>query len=152
MKVIFLEHVLHVAKPWEVKEVSSWYASNFLFPKKLAKPYTQVEQKQSEAQRKKKESERRMLLGLKDDILFQLEGKIFDFTLRAQGKKALWSIKAQDVISSIQKKYHIPLQKKHIVFEKQASALKSFGDHEIYIDLWNNFAKKALVRIHPVSQ
>ena len=45
MKVIFLEHVLHVAKQGEVKDVSSGYAANFLFPKKLAKPYTkEIEQ------------------------------------------------------------------------------------------------------------
>lgn len=60
-----------------------------MFPKNLAKPYTQVEQKQIEAQIKKKESERRMLLGSKDQILSQLEGQVFDFTLHAQGKKAL---------------------------------------------------------------
>ena len=151
MKVIFLEHVLHVAKPWEVKEVSSWYAVNFLFPKKLAKPFTEREAQAQKAQTQKKESARRMLLGEKETIIQSLEWQIFEFTLKAQGTKSLGSIKTQDIARYIDKKYHIPLQKKHIVFLENSSVLKLFWDHEIYIDLWNNFACKAVVRIHPES-
>ena len=62
MKVIFLEHVLHVAKAGEVKEVSSGYASNYLFPKKLAQAFTKEMEKRLGAESQKKESERRMLL------------------------------------------------------------------------------------------
>lgn len=62
MKVIFLQHVLHVAKPGEVKEVSSGYAANFLFPKNLAKPYTKQIEQELKQKEQKKESNRRMLL------------------------------------------------------------------------------------------
>ena len=151
MKVIFLQHVLHVAKPWEVKEVSSWYASNFLFPKKLAKPFTEREAQTQKAQTQKQESARRMLLGEKETIIQTLEWQQLHFALKAHGSKSLWSIKAQDIARYIDKKYHIPLQKKHIVFLENSSALKSFWDHEIYIDLWNNFACKAMVHIRPES-
>lgn len=147
MKVIFLQHVLHVAKPWEVKEVSSWYAVNFLFPKKLAKPFTDREAEVQKAQTQKKESARRMLLGEKETIIQTLEWEVFKFTLKSQGNKALWSIKPQDIASYIDKKYHIPLQKKHIVFLENTWAFKTFWDHHIYIDLWNNFACKAKVCI-----
>jgi len=148
MKVVFLEHVLHVAKPGEVKEVSSWYASNFLFPKKLAKPFTSNEAAKLKAQTQKQESARRMLLGSKEDIIKTLEWQVFTFTLKLHWSKALWSIKAQDIAGYIDKKYHIPLQKKHIVFRENTWALKTFWDHEVYIDLWSNFACKAIVRIH----
>lgn len=149
MKVIFLEHVLHVAKAWEVKEVSSGYASNYLFPKKLAKAYTETEASKLRAQVQKKESERRMLLWWREDILQKLEWQVFEFFLQSHGNKTLWSIKSQDIVSYVHKKYHIPLHKKHIVFQETSSTLKTFWDHEIYIDLWNNFAVKALVRIVP---
>ena len=150
MKVIFLQHVLHVAKAWEVKEVSSGYASNYLFPKKLAKAYTKQEALKHRDQQQKQESQRRMLLGSKKDILEQLEWQIFHFTLRvAHNQKALGSIKSQDIVEFIRKKYHISLHKKHIVLQEVGSNLKSFWDHQIYIDLWNNFAVKAIVRITP---
>ena len=149
MKVIFLEHVLHVAKPWEVKEVSSWYASNFLFPKKLAKLYTKQEDSKLKAQTQKKESARRMLLGSKNEIIATLGWQIFELKLKSHGNKALWSIKSQDIAAYIDKKYHIPLHKKHIALQGSAWSLKTFWDHEIYVDLWNNFAAKAIVRISP---
>lgn len=62
MKVIFLEHVINVAKAGEIKEVSSGYAANFLFPKKLAKPYTTGVENKLKAEKQKKESDRRTLL------------------------------------------------------------------------------------------
>ena len=151
MKVIFLEHVLHVAKPWEIKEVSSGYASNFLFPKKLAKPYTKQEEHKLKAQTQKKESERRLLLWSKEEIIQTLQWQVFELHLKSHWAKALWSIKPQDIVQYINKKYHLPLQKKHIVFRENTGALKTFWDHEIYVDLGNNFAGKALVRISPES-
>lgn len=69
MKVVFLEHVLHVAKVGEVKEVSDGYATNFLFPKKLAKPYTQAFAQQQKNNIKKQENERRQLLGNKQEMI-----------------------------------------------------------------------------------
>jgi large subunit ribosomal protein L9 len=62
MKVIFLQQVLHVAKKGEIKEVSSGYASNFLFPKKLAKAYTENIAESIEQAEQKKETARRILL------------------------------------------------------------------------------------------
>lgn len=149
MKVIFLEHVLHVAKAWEVKEVSSGYATNFLFPQKLAKPFTEVVKKQLTSQMQKKEAERRVLLWWKWDIIKQLEWQVFEFFLEknTQNHKPLWAIKVQDIVSYISKKYHIPLQKKHIIFPDHIHSFKEYGDYEIYVDLWNNFAGKSMVRV-----
>ncbi len=149
MKVIFLEHVLHVAKPGEIKEVSSGYATNFLFSKKLAKPYTQQLEKQLQLQKQKKESDRRTLLWSKQDILDTLSGEKLEFFLKTSWTKVYGSILPKDVAAYIHKKYKIPLTKKHIDFGWVHSWLKTLWDHDIYIDLGNNFAEKIVVRISP---
>lgn len=147
MKVIFLEHVLHVAKPGEIKEVSSGYASNFLFPKNLAKPYTKAVEKSLKDQEHKKESDRRMLLGERQKIIDSLEGQEFVFSLKVGGAKVYGSVSEKDVAEYIAKHYHFPLTKKHIDFWGTHSHLKTLGSHEIYVDLGENYAVKARVII-----
>ncbi len=147
MRVIFLQHVLHVAKKWEVKDVSSGYASNFLFPKKLAQAYTKDIEKKIHQSAQKKESDRRMLLWEKENITKCLEGEVFSFELPGSGEKLYGSIHPRDVAAYISKKYHIPLSKKHIDFWGVHSSFKTLGDHQIYIDLWANYAVKSTVRL-----
>jgi len=147
MKVIFLEHVLHVAKQWEIKEVSSGYASNFLIPKKLAKPYTSEVKNTLENIEKKKESERRMLLWSKQEMVDALSGQEFEFALKGSDKKVYWSVVPKDVAELISKKFHFPISKKHIDFGWVHSSFKTLWRHDIYIDLWENYAAKAIVVI-----
>lgn len=152
MKVIFLQHVLHVAKQGEIKEVSSGYAANFLFPKNLAKPYTKQVEKSLQQKEQKKEADRRMLLGGKQEIVDALEHKVFEFHLKtdATHKKVYGSISPKDVAEYISKKFHFPLTKKHIDFGGTHNALKQLGDHDIYVNLWENYAVKAIVRISSI--
>lgn len=147
MKVIFLQHVLHVAKQGEIKEVSSGYASNFLFPKKLAKPFTNDVEQSIKQIEQKKESERRMLLWGQQEIINALEWQIFEFRLKASWEKVYGSISPKEVAEYIVQKYRFPLSKKHIDFGGVHSSLKTLWDHDIYIDLWKNYAVKATVSI-----
>lgn len=149
MKVIFLEHVLHVAKTGEIKEVSSWYAANFLFPKNLAKPYTLEIDQKLKAQKQKKESDRRTLLWGKQEIINALSGQIFEFFLPTSGTKVHGSIQPKDVADYITHKYRVPVTKKHIDFWGVHSNFKTLWIHDIYIDLGSNFAGKAQVKISP---
>ncbi len=147
MKVIFLEHVLHVAKAWEVKEVSSGYASNFLFPKKLAKPYSKDIEEKINSDKQKKESNKRVLLWSKKEIIDTLSGEIIEIEVQSSGSKMQGSIAPRDIAEHVAKKYKFPLTKKHIDFWGVHSSLKHLGDHDIYIDMWDNFATKMVVRI-----
>lgn len=147
MKVIFLEHVLHVGKKWEVKEVSSWYASNFLFPKKLAKPYTQQVQDTIQKTEQKKEAERRILLWNKQELVDTLAWEVFPFSLKWSGNKMYGSILPKDIAEYISKKYRIPVSKKHIDLWGVHSALKTLWKHDIYVNFGENYAAKAVVEI-----
>ena len=149
MKVIFLEHVLHVAKPWEVKEVSSGYASNFLFPKKLAKPYSKDIENKLASEKQKKESDKRVLLWSKQKIVDTLAWGKIEIEVAVSGTKIQGSITPKDVAEYIAKKFKFPLTKKHVDFWGVHSSLKKLGDHEIYIDMWDNCATKMIVHISP---
>ena len=116
MKVLFLEHVLHVGKKGEIKEVSPGYASNFLFPKKLAVLYTPELQEKLKKQEQKKESDRRTLLGKKSDIIDALTGQTFVFELPGKDGHIYGGVTPKDVAELISKRYHFPLLKKHIDF------------------------------------
>ncbi len=147
MKVIFLEHVLHVAKAWEIKEVSSGYASNFLFPKKLAEPYTQSIENEIKNAVQKKESERRVLLWNKQELVDTLTWETFLFSLKWSGSKVYGSVSTKEVAEYISRKYKIPVSKKHIDFGGVHSSLKTLGSHDIYVDFGENYAAKAIVEI-----
>ncbi|EHB66100.1 MULTISPECIES: 50S ribosomal protein L9 [Paenibacillus] len=71
MKVIFIKDMKGQGKKGEVKEVSEGYATNFLFPRGVARPATEgnmktLEQQQaSEQKRKAQEKEEAQVLGKK---------------------------------------------------------------------------------------
>ena len=147
MKVIFNEHVLHVWKKGEVKEVSSWYASNFLFPKNLAQPYTKNIENNIQASEQKKEAERRILLWNKQELVDTLSWKEFPFTLKWTESKVYGSILPKDIAEYVSKKYRIPVTKKHVDLWGVHSSLKSLWKHDIYVNFGENYAAKAIVNI-----
>lgn len=147
MKVIFTQHVLHVGKKWEVKEVSSGYASNYLFPKNLAKPYTKDIENKIKISEQKKETERRMLLWNKQELVDCLVWEVFPFTLKWSWNKVYGSILPKDIAEYISKKYRIPVTKKHIDLWGIHSALKTLWKHDIYVNFGENYAAKAVVEI-----
>ncbi|WP_106769611.1 50S ribosomal protein L9 [Paenibacillus faecalis] len=71
MKVIFIKDMKGQGKKGEVKEVSEGYATNFLFPRGIARPATSgnmktlEQQKVSEEKRKQQEKEEAIALGKK---------------------------------------------------------------------------------------
>ena len=147
MKVIFLQHVLNVAKVGEVKEVSSWYASNFLFPKNLAKPYSKEIWDEIANTAQKKESNKRVLLWKKQEILDAIAWQILEIEVWVSGQKIQGSITQKDIAELAAKRFKYPLTKKHIDFGGVHSSLKKLWDHEVYVDLGENFATKLIVRI-----
>ncbi len=149
MKVLFIEHVVHVGKPWEIREVGDSYARNFLIPKSLAKKVTpQMEKNLAESQ-KKQESNRRELLWDKHNIVKKLNGKTFTFSLSGSPKgKVYGSIWEKDIIARIKKDFHIELSKKHIDFPN--GHLKNFWTDFVYVTLGKDAIAKVIVELKPL--
>lgn len=143
MKVIFLEHVLHTWKKWEIKEVADAYARNFLIPKKLARKLDSNAEKNIQKSLQKQESQRRELLGNTHEIGKKLDGTTLDFTLKCSASgKVFGAITQKDIIDAISKKYTITLSKKHIIFPN--GHIKNLWEDFVYIRL----AKDVSVKVH----
>lgn len=145
MKVIFLKHVVNVWKQWEIKEVKSWYASNFLFPNWLAIELTPEEEKKQILKLKKEDSYKRELIENRHKISEKLNWKTINFLLKtwSNGKIYGW-IWEKDIIEQVKKNFKIELSKKHIYLPDWH--IKKVWDTTIFIKLW----KDAMAKINVI--
>lgn len=146
MKVIFLKHVINVAKEGEVKEVSSWYATNFLFPKNLAKPFTEELKKRLKDKEKKLEKNRVELIKNKHKIIDALNWKKISFALKTWvNNKVYWWIWEKDIIAAIKKEFKINLERKHIYMSSWH--IKKIWEEFVYVKLSKDIMAKITVII-----
>jgi large subunit ribosomal protein L9 len=146
MKVLFLKHVINIAKEWEIKNVSSGYASNFLFPKNLAKPFTKELEKNIKNSNKKKEANRIELISNKTKIVDRLNWQKIFFSLKTWvNNKVYWWIGEKDIIQKIKKLFKIDLQKKHIYMPSWH--IKKIWEEFIYVKLAKDIMAKIIVSI-----
>ncbi len=144
MKVYFLEHVINVAKKGEIKEVSSGYASNFLFKKNLAKPYTRELEKSLKNKEKKQEANRVELIANRHNIVDELNWKKIVFKLKTwTGSKVYWWVWEKDVIREVKKQFKINLEKKHIYMP--SGHIKKIWEEFVYVKLWKDVMAKITV-------
>jgi ribosomal protein L9 len=146
MKVLFLKHVINVGKPWEIKEVSSWYASNFLFPQSLAKEFTVLEEKKFLAKKKKEEEDRRMKTEGRHEIYEKMNWKelFFDVDASSDWKVFGW-IGEKDIIQKISKVFWIDFSKSDIVLSD--GHIKKVGKHYIYVKIWSGQSAKLFITV-----
>lgn len=146
MKVLFLEHVVNVAKPWEIKEVKSGYAQNMLFPKKYAVELTPQVEKEMKAKKQKDEKHRMELIANRHKIAEEINWTKLDFKLKTWWWNKVYGwIWEKDIIREIKKKFKIELTKKHI--ELPEGHLKKLWAKDIYIKLWKDAMAKVNINI-----
>ena len=133
MKVIFLKDVPRVGKRNEVKEVNDGYASNFLFPKKLAEPATAgaisaLEKKKKEIMLEKKMEEDVIIKNLE-----QIKDKVVTIKGKANEKGSLFSsIHKKEIIEALKSSHGADIGEEFIVLEKP---IKEVGEFEIPIEI-----------------
>lgn len=143
MKVILLEKVKGMGNKHDVKDVPDGYASNFLFPKKLAEPATsqalaRMEQFQNQI-RVEKEIEHSLL----KKYLADLESKELVLTEKANESGHLFSsIHAKEIASAMDKLHHIHIDPKYILLEKP---IKAVGEYTIKVEAQKEKASFKLV-------
>jgi len=144
MKVLFLKNVLHVWKEGEIKEVKSWYATNFLFPKNLAVKLTPEEERKLFAKKQKDEAHRLELVKKRHEIIDKLKWITLKFKLKTNWWKIFWSIREKDILDKIKKEYWIELYKRHIDMGPDWH-LKKLWSKDVYIKLWEDSSAKITI-------
>lgn len=141
MKVLFLKHVVNVWKEGEIKEVKSWYASNFLIPKWFAVELTKQEEEKHKQKLKKDDLHRRELIENRHKLSETLNLETIIFTLKTWSNgKVYWWIWEKDIIDYIKEKFGIELTKKHI--DLPDWHIKKVWNFNIYIKFWKDAIAK----------
>lgn len=149
MKVLFLEHVVNVGKPGEIKEVKPGYAANMLFPKKLAIELTPAEEKKHKEKLKREDAHKRELIENRHNISEILNGKTLTFGLKTGANwKVYWGIGEKDIIQELKKGYKVELTKKHI--EMPDGHLKKLWEHTLFIKLGKDAMAKVIVIVNAI--
>lgn len=144
MKVILLKDVKNVGKKDQIVEVSSGYANNFLFPRKLAVMQTETSSqilKQNQADEVARQEK------MKEDAI-KLKNILKDITLEFKAKtgkdgKMFGSISIKQVVEQLKSQYKIEIDKRKFV---DKTTIDSLG----YVILKNELYKGVIaeLRVH----
>lgn len=136
MKVILLKEVKKVGKKDQVIEVSDGYANNFLFPRKLALPYTQTNISQLEASKAKAIANEKAIKekALEDKAFLDKQELVYILSIGANGK-AFGSITAKKIEEDIKAKFNINVDRKKFI---NFSALTHLGVSTLQVELYKD--------------
>ncbi len=146
MKVLFKELVVNVGHPWDIKEVSTGYAQNFLLPKWKAVELTPQLEKEYLAKLKREDKHNRELVENRHKIAEELNWKVLDFKLKTGANwKVFGWIWEKDVIKAVKSKFKIELTKKHI--DLPGGHIKKLGESQVFIKLWKDSMAKLTANV-----
>lgn len=133
MKVIFLQDVSRVGKRHDVKEVNDGYATNFLFPRKLAERATDGAIKRLELRKKEVLIEKKIQEDLLGKNLKEIKDKIVTISVKADEKGHLFSgIHKKEILEAMTKEHRANIDEEFIVLKKP---IKEIGEFEIPVEI-----------------
>lgn len=128
MKVILLKDVRRVGQHGEVVNVNDGYATNFLFPQKLAEPATEGKIKEVEAGKAAREAAAQKLREQLDNKVNSLRGKKVVISSRATEKGGLFkSVTSKDIAKALLAEHSLEIPEDAII----ALPIKTVGEHAI---------------------
>ena len=146
MKVILLADVKKVGKKGQTVDVSDGYATNFLFPRKLAVKETQksmeILNQQNEEARLADEKAKAEAIELSE----KLKGITIEFTLKANNGKVFGSISTKQIEEELKAKYNIVIDRKKIMTKE---AVNHLGYTRLDVELYKGV--KGVLNIHVVE-
>jgi large subunit ribosomal protein L9 len=144
MKIILEQDVPKVGLKGEIKEVSSGYARNYLFPNKLAKEATrsninELKRLQEIKNRLHEKQEKEAM-----DWVKNLSGKVFELKVEVGEKGQLFQAVDAEMIAKVLTENDFPVEKTKIIIDKP---FKELGEFEFQIKLMPEIVAKTKLKI-----
>jgi large subunit ribosomal protein L9 len=146
MKVILLENIENIGEKYDVKEVKDGYASNFLFPKSLAKPATPGNLRWLEAQRAKQAENAQCELEKVQETVTALDGSEFEILVKVGKGDQLYESITSQKIAELLKKNNFSIKKEQVQLKEP---IKELGEFPVKINFKHNLEGEIKVIIAP---
>ena len=144
MQVILIKDVEKLGKRYEIKEVSSGYARNYLIPKGLAIQASEKLLKWAEAQREKEEKKANEKLKKVSELVSAIDGLEIEIKVKVGKEDQLFEKINQQKISEGLKELGFEIKKSQIELEKP---LEELGEFPVKIKFEDNLEAEVKVII-----
>lgn len=133
MRVLLLKEVRGLGHVGDIKEVAGGYATNYLFPNRLAQPVTEgtvkaVQQVKEAAARKqeRKATEAKTLVAKLNGQIVTLKGR------SGEGDRLYGSITSADIAQALSKAAGVDVDRRFVMLEHP---IKTLGQHQVPVKL-----------------
>jgi large subunit ribosomal protein L9 len=143
-KVILLDNIKNLGKKNEIKEVSSGFAYNFLFPNKKALPYNK---ESCDGLEKEKTKEiKKLIIKAKEEIITfeKINNLEFTFYLRKEKERTFGSISLSEIIKSLKEKGIDFADKKKFT---NFTPINKEGDHIVDLRINKDLIAKLKIKV-----
>lgn len=146
MKVILLSDVKGSGKKGEVVNVSTGYARNFLFPKKLAREANTQALNELNNEIQAKEHKIAVQKGEALENAKLINGKTIRISASAgKNGKLFGSVTSKEICKEIKNFFGIDVDKRKISLKEE---IKTYGTYECEVKLFNGVCAKVLVSVN----
>lgn len=145
MKVILLQTVKGLGKEGDIVNAKDGYATNFLFPKKLAVKASDENMNLHNEQIKQKEEQKLLEKQSAQDLYNKIHNKTFELKAKAgSGKRLFGSVTSKEIADEISKACNVIIDKRKIELEDN---IKEQGEKEILIKLHPDITAKVIINV-----
>ncbi|MEL7571044.1 MAG: 50S ribosomal protein L9 [Eubacteriaceae bacterium] len=145
MKVILLQTVKGLGKEGEIVNAKDGYATNFLFPKKLAVKASDENMNLHNEQIKQKEEQKLLEKQSAQDLYNKIHNKTFELKAKAgSGKRLFGSVTSKEIADEISKACNVIIDKRKIELDDN---IKEQGEKEILIKLHPDITAKVIINV-----
>jgi len=132
MKVILRKPIANLGQEWDLVNVKTGYARNYLLPQKLADIATPARIKAAETRAKERLRKVDELKANAEDTIRKLKKITLKFSKKTRGEKLYGSITEKDIVEALNKEHKLEVTKEMV---KMKEHLKTLGDHKVMIHM-----------------
>jgi large subunit ribosomal protein L9 len=146
LPVELLIDVAHMWRKWDIIEVWSAQARNFLIPKKMAREVTSERLKVMKEKEKRIKDQARERLEKAFEIQKILDWQKLEFTLRGVGTKVFGGLDEHAIASKVNEKFGIHFEKNDVKLPNKTH-IKKTGSHLVYLHITRDTMAKIVVEV-----